>query len=707
MIFLNLFICLLGFAQNTKPTTPTNKFNSEIYPKLLNKISSYSAGQNKEQAKEKYDSNDEFDYKVFACKQFVDARKNESYHFVRNSQLFDEKFAKANMSIFNILYQMSISKKISNDTCLDYAVDPLDSNKAKLSFAFSKSYPSGKAGQHLQETALLGFILSRFNAYNQMVKNASGTISPIENVYIHGFADQQPYAPRRKMDYLNSEKKSVIKDYGNDGLLEDMLKAEEAVFTDATTGNVAGRKYINISEQQELKKKIQDKHTVFPKFETTDQDLILSNNRYISEIEVNEFLALNRAIQTKRALSLFLVGPKSFDGQLMIGKNSTSSCKNMVGNNHLYKSDNSDFPNLNKKAETCANRRTTVVESNINSYFQYGSEFGPGAIVKGVHWSPGAYYYANCAMKGKGWSEFAEETLIDYILKTDINYSIPRDKVGKFEKGSELIHDRLTKAPTSILKMLDSFYEDKDEAQLVSDIKSRLKLRPNIRPYQNLNFPLKIEQIAKILSHPMFRFFVYPVNNSRTFQSKPTSHWNFDVNNWLSEGFLANGNKLDFSYFNHTRVYLDKECKFSKYYLPLEKENKAIDQEKILELISQEPLPVKQVINVKSENDCLVLPQNLIMVCNCNLDPNSDGDSKVVDSEFKDIIFPYMGFDYVNKPKEIKIKPKLDTLSEYVKHFGTTIPSALESVNGLLCTKRKIDNQSYSKPTSNEQADCQ
>jgi hypothetical protein len=705
-----------GTTSTTTTTTVVPVLNNTIYKSLLGQIKDLEKGSNDTLSGEVYTAKDEFEYKAFACSEFYKNRKAEYFNFVRTSPAFDKDKARENIAVFNVFYQMARSGNFPKETCFDYEIDSVDKNKFKMSFGFQRSYLEADSTAQMDETAKIGYILNSFKRFSANVTNPKiANVKPVTNVYIHGFADQEPYGAKTEMKYLDSkgvEKTSYY--YKSDGakgtgLYDLILKSKDLVSTDNS------KKFPIIGELTRLETKLADRHDKFPTTETTDINIQKSYEKYISDVEVNEFLALNRAIQTKRALKLYMSNADAFGTDLQVGPNASSSCRNMIVKNSNYKTDNELLPNLANVGANCAKRRTTVVEASAATYFHIESQLAANATVKGPTWSPGAHFYANCAYN-KDESNYNNTTLFDFLLNGKKGIT---NKVSgiKFESGSEDSHNRLISGDFSIYDVL----KEAHPTITPEEVKGKFVLRQNIFPFSNLDYTLTIEQIAKILSQPLFRFYTYPHGTMTGFEKKASGPWKFDMTSeWLTN-FISKDEQLNFDYFRYTHMYLDVGCKFTNEYIPLARAGKPIPYESILAILKTKPIQYTGQVYAGadgkglSKSDCLVLPNSLYMTANCKLTQSKPGSVGLTEADKGNYKFPVFGFDKT-MPAEGSALPENDEiLIDYLKYFDNTVTStnldtkikeAVDKVNSMFCSTKDQTKGGYFKPTIDEQADC-
>lgn len=710
-------------AQTPKPTaTATPRptiISKERRDFLAKEIADLEKGKDDGKDGEKYKAIDEFDYKKQACNEFVKTRSAVNYNFLRNSKPFDEKSMAENLSAFNVLLQMAQSSNFPKETCLDYAIEgDADKQKLKLSFAFKRNYLEADATAHLDETAKLGYILSRFGVYKTKVISDKNVITPVSNIYIHGFADQETFSPKKEMTYLDAS--GVSKTYKYDG---EKLGLWDFIVASKT---IAG--YPVIPEMTSLENLLSKKHMKFPFGETKDPKMIESYNNYISEIEANEYLALNRAIQTKRALSKWIKDTPTPFEYLQIGRNASSSCKNKIVLDPLYKSNPDPLPGLVNRGANCAKRRTTVVEVNANSYLFRGDLLAGGGEVLGLGQSPGAFFYSTCAhhgTAGSGRTQYTTESLLYLLLGKDgpaqgyEPYVLHPElkKGGYWESTADKIYTRVLSGSYTIVDVIKEANPTVTLDKIKKDLDAFVAIEPKSKvqklwPYSTLSYTLDINQISKILSLPLFRFFTYPYSNDPKLQAKASGPWTMKLNQLATGGRLATDLGSSFYYFNQTRMYLDKNCKFTNSYLPKEKLNQIIPQSEIYELIKNGPIASTAAVYKGTDGkgiakeDCLVFPQTLEMVSHCKLMDAGPTGSSFVEPKALANKLPYFDFSGLKQAeKEFVTTP--DATTGVLQTLGVSDKAAaLRMVNDLLCVNKKDSGEGYFKPTIDEQEDC-
>lgn len=684
--------------------------------KIAGEITTLTGGKTANTENEKYDKADEFEYKKHVCKEFVGKRVATNYNFLRDSEKFTTENVYKNLSVFNVLLQMAMSGKFPTDTCIDYKASApatgADDHDLKLSFAFKGAYLSGKALDHLKEAEKIGFMLNKFSNYRLINQK----ISYPKTINIHGFADQQFFAPRKEMTYYNEKEEEKKKYYVGASASDTSTGATDGLY-DSVLESKGLADYPVIEELTKLEDLLKNKHMVFPFGETTSEKLKASYENYMSDVEVNELLALNRAVQTKRALKKEMSDFK-FD-YMEVGKNATSSCKNMISREVNYVSTDKDFPSLTKMTSAeCAARRATVIEADVKAYATMTAAIAGGGVIEGITYKPGAYYYANCAI-GNGDKKFIYGTF-SYLLNgsaantafTDLAKPHSTDVEGLHGYNASS-HKRLTQGTYSIIDVLaETSPKAINLKTVMADIMKEINTYSNDNTLTGIKYPLKIENIAKILSLPVFRFFTYPQEGVNV-----TGPWKFELNPKFknaqgkmealsnNNGFfvhLATVNTKNFGYFRTTRMYLDKGCAFTKEYRASVKENRAVSYAAVLALIQNEPLkPTGSIYSVTSKTDCIVLPNNLMFTNNCRMTYSPPSKNVLADAQEATNIFPFLGFDGTTA-KEIGFEG--DSLEGLVKELKAgTVTEAITKVNNLLCKTKGV---TYSKPTVDEQKDC-
>lgn len=728
---------------NVKYLDRVSSIESESYlNSISNEVVQLVDGKTTSNSSEIYTNKDEYDYKRDVCLAAYDQRAGANLDFIKNSLKFSKETLGDNLPLFSILYQMVKSKKFPMQTCLDYK-EVTVGKKYKLSFSFKGSFLSGDSlksnfdnsstavgpSGHLVEVEKIGGFFNKFILYPKKVSSVvtDGSVKYPDNVYIHGFADQQLYSAEKTMKYLNDKKVEKTQYYlGSTGglkLSDTPLEAKNGLYDSVIESKTLD--YPVLDELTQLEEKLKNRHMVFPFGETTDQLLLDSYKRYISDVEVNELLALNRAVQTKRALKKAM--PDYKFSPLIGGKNSSSSCKNMLIYKYptLVPSDPDPLvKGLINRTDTCARRRKTVIEADFTTYSQGKAEIKPTANIVGLNnATTGVYFYANCAV-GNAGNNFSLDTF-KYVLgskKGSIHLNKAKSHSTSIQgtQGYNAgIHERLSMGENSIVDIIlkentDLKKDNEDNNQIYTDIQNSISTYETYNVLSNLKYKLSLSSIAEILSLPLFEFHTFPRETE-----KVSGSWTLDLLTKSSvclegsKGLNCKrswGNNNDFSYFMKTHLYLDKGCSFTKEYRLARKDKRPVSYDEVYKLISTTPFGEGQLHKIESKDDCVVANTELnTMIKDCKSSWKPPLESEIKNGELAKYIFPFLGFDESTQ-EEVVIESKTEEIMDKViKRIGgdaATIDNAIIDVNSILCTTMKATDKSYEKPTSNEQEDC-